>query len=554
MTAYARDVLADKIPAGKLVKCACQRHMDDLKAGPKRGLSWHPKLAEFVFGVFGYLKHSKGEYGGKPFVLSPWQKFVVGSVFGWKRKDGTRRFRVVYEEVPRKNGKSTKLAAVGIYCLTADGEPGAEVYAAATRREQARIIFSEAQNMVRKSADLLDIVTVYRMNMNVPSTFSKFEPLSSDDRTLDGLNPHCVLVDELHAHKSRSLLDVLDTALGARRQPLLWEITTAGDDDPESVYTSEHEYARQVVTGAMSDDNLFVYIATIDEGDDWTDPKAWAKANPGLGVSVKFDDLKRQADKARRNPAAQAAFKRLRLNVRGGSANREIDMEVWRKNTEAPIDVAKLHGRTCYGGLDLASKIDIAAWVKIFPPAEGESRWQIVPRFWMPADSIIAREERDRVPFRRWAEEGWIETTEGNVIDHSEIQSAIADDAALFHVAGVAFDPWNATQLSVKLNEEGVPMHEFVQGFRSYNEPMKEFLAMLLQGRFEHGGNPVLTWMAANLKGITDKNENKMPSKKHSTARIDGISATIMAMGRALARDNDMIPDDYEVKSWGQTR
>lgn len=531
-TAYARSVVSKDIVACRLVRLACARHLRDLKRGPKRGLVWRPEVAQHRIGFYErFLRHSKGEWARKPVTLSGWQRFVVGSVFGWKRADGTRRFRYVYDELPRKNGKSTMLAGVGLDMLACDGEPGAEIYAAATKRDQARIIFDEAKRMVTTSPDLARIVSRFKLNLSVDFTNSKFEPLSSDDRTLDGLNPHCVLVDELHRHKTRALLDVMDTALGSRRQPLLWIITTAGDDSPESVYAQENDYATKVLEGVVEDDDVFVFIATIDKGDRWDDPVAWAKANPNLGISVKLDDLARQARKAAKSPSALNAFKRLRLNVRTGDAEKAVDMAMWARNSRGRFDPDKLDRVRCWGGLDLSSKIDISAFVKLFEPDE-DGRMRVAARFWMPGDTIEERADRDRMPYRRWVDEGWIEATPGNVIDHAEIKAAVKADAKRFDLQDIAFDPWNATQLATELMGEGVNMIEFVQGIRSYTAPTKELAALLADRKLDHGNNPVLTVMASNLKVQRDKNLNEMPHKAHSIGRIDGMTALIMAIGR----------------------
>jgi phage terminase large subunit-like protein len=437
--------------------------------------------------------------------------------------------------VPTHN--STEAAGAGLLGLIGDKEPGADVYAAATRREQARIIFDEAKSMVRRSPELLSLLSVFKLNMSMNSTASKFEPLSADERTLDGLNPHLVLVDELHKHRTRAVLDVLDTALGARRNPLIWIITTAGDDNPESVYAAENAYAIQVLEGTVEDDTYFAAIYTLDKDDRWDDPTAWIKANPNLGVSVKLADLRRQALKASRSPPALNAFKRLRLNVRTSSASRAIDMAVWARNNGGPFDPAEMQGRRFYAGLDISAKIDLTAWVKLFPPQDGEIRWRIVPRFWMPADTVEAKSDRDRVQYQRWIDAGLIEATEGNVVDQAEIEAAVLEDCRLHECLSCAYDPWNATALAVKLTGLGVPMIEFVQGSRSYTAPTKELEAMLLQDRLDHGGNEVLAWMAASMMVLTDRNENRMPSKKHSVGRIDGMTSLIMAIGRSMAED-----------------
>ena len=533
-------MIAGDYPACKLHRAACKRHLVDLKEGQKRGLRFHVEAAQYRIAYFPrYLRHSKGEWARRPVELAAWQKFVIGSVFGWKRADGSRRFRTVYEELPRKNGKSTKLAGVGLMQLTIDNEGGAEVYSAATKKDQARIIFDEAKRMVASSPELRDHpVRRFKLNLSVDKTASKFEPLSADEKTLDGLNPSCLLIDELHKHKNRGLLDVLDTAQAARWQPLLWIITTAGDDSPESVYAAENDYAVKVLEGTIEDDNLFAFITSIDKGDRWDDPKAWAKANPGLGISVKFDDLERQAKKAAKSPPAQNAFKRLRLNVRTAGAERAVDMDVWRSNssiTAAKFDFGSLDKRRCWGGVDLSSKIDLSAYVKIFEPFEPKGPFPIVCRFWMPHDTLEARGDRDKVQYQRWVDEGWISTTPGNVIDHEEIDKVIRTDATLYDLQSVAYDPAFATQFAVGLFAAGVPMVEFRQGSFSYAAPTAEFDGLLAARRLEHFGNPVLAWMASNMKYSRDKNENKMPNKHHSTGRIDGMSALVMAIGRQMA-------------------
>ena len=350
------------------MRLACERHFRDLIDGHRRGLLWRPDIANYAISFNHFLVHSKGEWAGKPVHLQPWQKFVRGSVYGWIRHGGLRRFRTVYEEVARKNGKTTAAATVALKGLVADNEPGAEIFSAATKKDQARLVFDEARRMVLRSAFLSSRVRVLTRVLAVEETLSSFVPLSSDERTLDGLNPHLIVIDELHRHKSRAVLDVLDTAMGSRRQPLLWIITTAGDDNPESVYAAETTYAQQVLEGTVKDDSYFAYIATLDKDDRWDDPTCWIKANPNLHVSVKMDDLRRQALKAARSPPALIAFKRLRLNMRTSDATRAIDMEVWHRNTSGPFDPAELMQRPFFGAFDLSSRVDLTAWVKLFPP------------------------------------------------------------------------------------------------------------------------------------------------------------------------------------------
>ena len=316
VTQYARDVLEGRITAGRLVRLACERHLQDLETGWQRGLVWDPAAAQHVVDFYSFLRHSKGEWAGQVFKLQPWQQFRLGSVFGWKKEDGTRRFRVSYNEVARKNGKTTEAAGLALYMLDADNEPGSEVYTAATKRDQAMITWSEAARMVKRSKALSRRIQVYwgKGNMSIEETASKFECLGADEDTLDGLNVHCAIIDELHAHKTRAIWDVLETSTASRRQPLLWVTTTAGFDQSGICYEL-HNYSVEVLEGRIKDDSWFAYIATLDEGDDWQDEKVWIKANPNLGVSVKLDDLRRLALKAKVTPTAVANFLTKCMNV-----------------------------------------------------------------------------------------------------------------------------------------------------------------------------------------------------------------------------------------------
>ena len=535
-TDYARDVCAGKIIAGLHVRNACARHLRDLEGGHARGLSWRPDLALRRIAFNRFLRHSKGPSAGMVFEFSGFQKFIHGAVHGWLRADGSRRFRTAYVEVGRKNGKSTEVASEGLFGLVADGESGADVFSIATKRDQARIIFDEARRMVKRSEALRERIKNEKSALRIERTDSKFEPLSSDDNTLDGLNPHMSLIDELHKHKSRAILDVMDTAVGARRQPLIWMITTAGDDDPETVYAQEHEYAVKVADGAIEDDTYFAFVAAIDAGDDWADERVWVKANPNLGVSLNIDDLRRQAAKAKKSPAALSSFLRLRLNVRQASTTQAIPDGLWMQNTQGALDGAALIGKRCYVGVDLSSRLDITAVVALFPPQDGLERFTVLPMFWMPSENVEDRPEGRQVDYRRWIGDGLISATPGNVIDLDEVESYVREMLRVYDVRRIAYDTWGAVQMFVRLGNEGAPVAEFVQGLKSYNAPSKELVALLTEQKIEHGGNAVLRWMAANLRyEKPNRNDNVMPSKKKSSGRIDGMTALIMALGAHMA-------------------
>lgn len=368
VTEYAEQVVRGKIPAGELLILACERHLRDLKTGRARGIYLDEDAADHAIEFFSFLRLWEGEWKGCTFHLEPWQKFIVGSLFGWKRADGTRRFRVGYIEIPRKNGKSPMLAGIGLYLFVADAEPGAQVYSAATKRDQAKIVWKHAAKMAETSPALKKRIKIYwgKGNMHIAETESKFEPLGADADTMDGLNIHAALVDELHAHKKRDTWDVLETATSSRRQPMQLAITTAGVDQASICYEN-HQYSEMVLKGTVQDDTFFAFIASIDKGDveNWDDPRVWAKANPNLGISVKLDDLKRKAVKAKEMPSFLNAFLRLHLNVWTQQVDRWIPLHLWDENAGIVVE-EELKGRTCYGGLDLSSVSDITAWVLLF--------------------------------------------------------------------------------------------------------------------------------------------------------------------------------------------
>lgn len=534
--AYARSVVSGETIACKWVRLACERHLRDLEKGHERGLWFDAERAEWCIDFFRYLPHIKGEWARDPqsgIELEPWQAFIVGSVFGWQRADGTRRFRTMYAEIPRKNGKSALCSGIGLLLAFFDDEPGAEVYSAATKRDQAKIVWGDAAEMVRRRAELRRRIRVFVGALSSPETASKFAPLSSDANTLDGLNVHGAVVDELHAHKSREIVDVLETATGARRQPLLCYITTAGHDR-HSVCWSHHEYSEKVLDRLVDDDSWFTYIATIDAGDDWRSPDAWAKANPNYGVSVSPDDLQRKCERAQAMPSEQNAFRRLHLNVWTESATRWIDAEQWDKGNDRPIDLDDLAGRECYAGLDLSSTQDLTALALMFPNDDGS--YDVLPYFWVPEEGMRKRADKDRVPYALWAEQGYLEATEGAVVDYDVIRARINELGRVVNIREIAIDRWNSTHLQTQLDGDGFTVVPFGQGFGSMAAPTKEFERLVVAGAVHHGGHPVLSWCVSNVVVETDAAENKKPNKKKSTERIDGAVACVMALGRAMVQ------------------
>ena len=531
---------------GKLERLYLERQARDLETGPARGLVWDPAAGDRVVGfIEGYCRHHKGEWAGKPLLLEPWQKDLVRTVFGWKRKDGTRRFRTMYVEVPRKNGKSELAAALGLYLLVADGEPGAEVYSSATMRDQARIVWSAAAAMVKASPELKRFVKAYRSNLHVDRLGSKFEPLSADSNTLDGLNPHGNIVDELHAHRNRGVWDVLDTAMGARRQPMTCAITTAGSFEPEAIGWQLHDYAQKVLEGVFQDDAFFGFIAAADEGDDYFGAEAQAKANPNYGVSVKPEYLAKQAEKAQRQSGFTNEYLRLHLNVWTRQVTRWLSLERWSE-CEAPVPAngsawllaeereKALEGKPCYGGLDLSSKLDLSALVLAFP-GTGDVV-DLVARFWLPEATIENYGRRGQRQFEAWVREGWLTATPGDVIDYEFIRAEVNDLAKRFGLRELAFDPWGATDLATRLAGDGVAMVECRQGYKSLSEPSKDLEARVVARKVRHAHNPILRWCVSNAVVARDPAGNIKPNKEKATERIDGVVAAVMALSRLIVQ------------------
>lgn len=561
---YIEDVLGGKIVACELVKLAVQRHIRDTETADARGLYFDPEAAQIAIDFFSLVKHSKGKWAGKRFELEPWQVFILWSVFGWKNIDGTRRFRTVYEEVARKNGKSTMIAGIGLYGLGFDDEPGAEIYSVATKEEQARITFGEGQRMATKSAFLGGQAKVHAKSISIDEVDSCWKPLGKDSKYQDGLNPHFVMVDEFHAHRDRSMLDVMESGVGARLQPLLFIITTAGFNMQSACYM-ERDYAMKVLKGQVEDDTYFAIIFTLDEGDDWKDQKLWIKANPNLGVTVSIADMKRLCNKAIESPVTLNNFLTKKLNIwttqkvkwvntekwdqcpyfyRGETFSKEAikkklgiadDTELARALLDEAIEF--MAGKKCFGGLDLSSKIDITAWVSLFPLADGF--YLLLPRFYIPKDNARKRQREDRVPYETWGRQGLITLTEGNVVDYAIVMADVWADCGRFDLDSLAFDRWSFEAIRQQLSAEGVPeekMIAFGQGFASMSEPMKEFEKLYLSGKLIHNGHPVLKWMAGNVSARTDPADNLKPDKEKSSEKIDGIVAAIMALGLAITK------------------
>lgn len=490
----------------------------------QRAIDWWPR----------YLRHTKGRWAGEPFELLPWQAQIVGRFFGTLRDDGSRQYRTVYLEVPKKQGKSELGAGFACRLLFADGEPGAEIYSAASDREQASIVFNVAAEMIASSSALGKRCKVVASTRRVVhANGGVYRVLSSDAHSKHGYNPHAVIFDELHTQPNRELWDVLTFGAGdARRQPVVLALTTAGYDR-QSVCWEVHEYARQVITGAVDDPSFLPIIYGADDQDEWTDPQVWEKANPSLHVTVDIERVRESCALAQQTPALQNTFRRLRLNQWTEQEDRWLDLHAWN-DSAGEVFENDLLGEACYSGLDLSSTIDLTAMVHVFPDDEG--CYDVLARFWIPEDGIEERTRRDQVPYARFVEDGLVRTTPGSAIDYGFVLADIEADFAQFNMLELAFDRWGAHQISNQLMDLGLNVVEFGQGFASMNSPTQELMRLVLAKRLRHGGNPVLDWQADCMSVKSDPAGNLKPSKpdrRSSSKRIDGMVALIMALDRA---------------------
>jgi len=552
MTALLRAI-------GKFERLCFERHDRDLAAaaqpgGHPRGFRFVPELGERVVQfIEKFCKHHKGEWAGRPLILEEWQRRIIRIVFGWVRTDGTRRFRTVYIEVARKNGKSLLASGIGLYLMVGDQEPGAEVYSFATKEDQARLLWLEAGKTVNKSELLKKHVKVLADSITFDAAGAFFKPLGSDSETQDGLNPSAGLADELHAHKTRGMWDVIQSGMGARREPLMVAITTAGVFRPESIGWEKHDYAQKVLDGVFEDDAFFAFIAAPDEKDDPFGEVAQQKANPNWGVSVKPAWLRERAEEARALPSALNEYLRKHLNIWSQQSTAWLSLEKWRACDPAPVPPAEfekaLEGLQCKAGLDLSSKLDLTALVLEFETPRGH---ELVCRFWLPQDRADDEERRGRTHYAQWAREGWLALTPGNAIDYDFIKAELDRLAKRFRITDLAFDPWGSQKLVNDLVKEEIATLEpggdkpvcveCGQGYRSLSEPTKDFEVSVVTGKLKHNGHPVLAWCANNVVVVADEAGNLKPNKAKAAGKIDGVVAAIMARSRSIVAQEEAPP------------
>lgn len=543
VTDYARAVLAGTIIAGPHVRAACARHLRDLVDGPGRGLTWSPEHAAERIAFFEeVLFLNGGDYEGRPFVLLPWQAFIVGCLHGWRRGD-VRRFRVAYVETGKGSGKSPLAAGHGLAGLTVDGESRAEVYAAATKKDQAMVLFRDAVAMFQQSPELYKRLTPSGIGENVwnlgyRATGSFFKCISADDGQ-SGPRPHVALIDEVHEHKTSTVVEMMRAGTKSRRQALIFMITNsgAGKNTPCGIY---HDYACQVAAGTLEDDGFFSYVCGLDEGDDpLMDESCWPKANPSLqhanlpGLTY----LREQVTEARGMPAKESIVRRLNFCEWTEAISPWLSAHVWQP-CQASFSAEQLHGRRAYAGLDLSSTTDLTALVLLVEPASDGEPWSILAWCWLPGDDLMQREQRDRVTYTAWRNAGYLETTPGRAISRLHVLQRVAQICERFDVQSIAFDRWRAEDFQQLAAEHGVPlppMVPFGQGFKDMSPAIDAFETAILNRTVRHNGHPVLTWCAANAVTDIDPAGNRKLNKVKATGRIDLIVAAVMAHFSASA-------------------
>ena len=505
------------------------------------------EYADFAVAFIESLCHTKGTWAGKRFELMDWQEQIIRDLFGILKPNGYRQFNTAYIEIPKKNGKSELAAAVALLLTCGDGEQRAEVYGAAADRQQASIVFDVAADMVRMCPALNKRVKILASQKRLiyEPTNSFYQVLSAEAYSKHGFNVHGVVFDELHSQPNRKLYDVLTKGSGdARMQPLFFLITTAGTDT-HSICYEVHQKAQDIIDGRKIDPTFYPVIYGADDTEDWTSPKVWKKCNPSLGETIGIDKVKTACESAKQNPGEENSFRQLRLNQWVKQAVRWMPMDKWDKCAFA-VREDDLIGRVCYGGLDLSSTTDITAFVLVFPPLDEDDKYIILPYFWIPEDTLDLRVKRDHVPYDVWERQGYLQTTEGNVVHYGYIEKFIEELGKKFNIREIAFDRWGAVQMVQNLEGMGFTVVPFGQGFKDMSPPTKELMKLTLEQKLAHGGHPVLRWNMDNIFIRTDPAGNIKADKEKSTEKIDGAIATIMALDRAIRCGNDTTASVYD--------
>ena len=504
------------------------------------GSHYDEERADYAVSFIECLSHTKGTWAGKPFTLLDWQEQIVRDLFGIIKPNGYRQFNTAYVEIPKKNGKSELAAAIALLLCCGDGEQRAEIYGCAADRGQATIVFDVAADMVRMCPALnrrCKILASQKRIIYLP-TNSFYQVLSAEAYSKHGFNIHGVVFDELHTQPNRKLFDVMTKGSGdARMQPLYFLITTAGTDTNSICYET-HQKAVDILEGRKIDTTFYPVIYGAGADEDWTDPRVWKNSNPSLGETIGIDKVEAACESAKQNPAEENSFRQLRLNQWVKQTVRWMPMEKWDA-CSFPVSERELEGRVCYGGLDLSSTTDLTSFVLVFPPEDDEGKYEILPYYWVPEETLDLRVRRDHVPYDVWERQGYIRTTEGNVVHYGFIEKFIEELGTRFNIREIAFDRWGATQMVQNLEDMGFTVVPFGQGFGSMSSPTKELFKLTLERRLAHGGHPVLRWNVDNVTIRTDPAGNIKMDKAKSTEKIDGAIATVMALDRAIRCGTD---------------
>ncbi|WP_417536112.1 terminase large subunit [Methylophaga sp.] len=554
VTSYALDVTKGKIIAGPHVRDSCKRHLDDLEHAHERGFYFDVERVQYALDFFEHvLVLNGGEFEGKPYIPIGWQAFVIGSLFGWINEKGLRRFRVAYIETGKGSGKSPLAAGIGMFGLVADNEPRAEIYAAATKKDQAMILFRDAVAMVDQSPNLSKRIVKSGTgekvwNLSYPEGGSFFRPVSADDGQ-SGPRPHVSLLDEIHEHKNGNVVKMMRAGTKGRTQALMLMITNSGHNK-NTICWEYHDYGAKVAAQQLEDDAFFTYICALDEGDDpLNDESCWAKANPSLGVTIQPQYLRELVKEAKGMPSAESSVKRLNFCMWVGAESPWISADVWLDAQEL-IDEQKLYGRDCYLGIDLSSTQDLTAGVFLFEPTESDPYWRIKPYFWLPDHDLKKKGEKDGVNYLKWVEDGHLETTPGKAVSKLFVAQRLVAIAENYNLKLAGYDRWRIEDLKQSLADEGqsLPLEGYGQGYKDMGPAVSEFETLLLNGQIKHNGNPVLTWCAANAVTESDPAENKKISKSKATGRVDGIVATLNAIGMTLRPVEEETESVYETR------